>query len=226
MSILIEATVTLRPVGGDAVARFVRTYSEVEHPTIARHGFDLIGAWAAASGAVGRVIHLYRLPDLAAYERARGAIRDDPDFLPTVVAGYGPDLTIRETVACGQPLPHVLLDRAPTLGPDSDETTYVRTTISVELRDLARLAPVLAQVHGQIEAATAMRLVAAYLPVFGDRNSVVIYWRAPEGRASLAAAAAAVDPATLADLRALIQDEAFDLLRPLPYSPTAMAAHA
>ena len=221
MTILVEPTVTLRPLGGETVAHFARVYGEIEHPLVEAKGFDLVGAWATASGSVGRVVHLYRFDDFTAYDGSRRSIRSDPEFLPKIMAAYGPDLTIRETVVCGQPLPHVQLDRAKELGPDNEDTMYARVSLTAEFAGLDRIVPMLAQVHGQIEAATSMQLVAAYLPVFGDRNQIVIYWRLPEGLASLGAAAAAADPDLLAKFRGLVSDEAFELMRSLPYSPTA-----
>lgn len=221
MTILIEPEITLRPLGGETIAHFTRAYHEVEHPIIEEKGFDLVGAWTTTSGSVGRLIHLYRFDDFRAYDESRRAIRQDRQFLPTILAAYGPDLTIRETIACGQPMPHVQLDRAKELGPDDADTLYVRAAIRVELSSLPRVVPLLAQVHAQIEDATSMRLVSAHMPVFGDRNELAVYWRVPEGPGSLAAAAAAVDPDASAELRSQILDESIDTLRSMPYSPTA-----
>ena len=221
MTILVEPTITLRPLGGDAVQHFTKVYEEFEHPVIGAKGFDLVGAWTKTSGTVGQIAHLYRFDDLTAYDASRRAMREDPEFMAKLLPAYGPDVTIRETVACGQPLPHVQLDRAKELGPDDENTLYVRVTLRVELRDLARIVPLIAQAHAGIEADTSMQLVAAYMPTFGDRNEIVVVWRLPQGEESLREVAAVADKDVLAELVALLDDEAFEFMRSLPYSPTS-----
>lgn len=220
MPILVEPVITLRPVGRVTVEHFIDVYANKEHALIERHGFDLLGAWTRMGGPIQQIVHLYRFESLTAYDDARSTLRKDPAVVANLLAAYGENLSITETVTCGASLPHATADRSDRLKTASPPAElYVQALLQVALRDQATAVNLMAEVHDQVEASGAMQLVTAYMPIFGRRDQLSVVWRLPQGMASLAAAAEAASGEAVEALRALVQDESLQFLNPLPYSP-------
>ncbi|SFV06862.1 NIPSNAP protein [Methylobacterium sp. 174MFSha1.1] len=64
----------IEPTRIDAFEHYARGWNA----TIPRCGADLIGYFAPHEGSATTAYGLYSLPDLAAYERYRARLRDDP----------------------------------------------------------------------------------------------------------------------------------------------------
>jgi hypothetical protein len=213
VTVYLEATITVHPLGPKSLAAFVETYASQRHVHLARHGFDLVGAWQQTGGATNTVVQLYAFESLAAFEHARDAAQRDAAFAGAV-GRVLQEIRVRETVSMGSAL------KLPDGTPSPPAGVFARHIVRLEFASRP------AGVEAIVAAARAgprhgLSLRHAYETDVGRRGSFTLIWGVSAPVEHTFAYGAPGIGAAAGSLSELAVEEELYLLHPLPYSPQA-----
>lgn len=220
MTVFLEAVHTVKPLTNSAFDRWVQFYDEVVIPAMQRNGFDVVGAWKRAGGAMGQDVVLSRFQSLADVETAMASLGRDRELF----AGIQPlleELDIDESVKVTNPVPYATerrLEAALAAKPDSPRQ-YMQAILRVKLGGQMKAYELVGKLADWGEDVGALQLVTAYETAIGQRGELTDLWVLPNGLPSLDYRAGDPLAELIGPLREVAPEESIHYLNPLPYSP-------
>jgi hypothetical protein len=221
MTVLLEATVDIKPIAARSLDHFIELYTTNEAPELDRHGYELVGAWRRSGGPLNRITHLYRFESLARYVDIRDSVRSDARFLALMPKYLEAPITLTEVITLGStPAWYDDAKLSKALGESPAEPRqYVLAIVQIPMKGAAKAHELLARNVGHAEDAGGFQMVAAYEPVAGRRGELKVIGIFPMGLPPMAYQAGAPDPPDVEILREVVPEEEVYYLNPLPYSP-------
>jgi hypothetical protein len=220
VTVFIEAMHTVRPLTNTAFDRYVEFYGNDVMPVLARHGFDVVGAWKRTGGVMGEDVLLIRFENMAAYEQAGASMATDP-ALAKAMASYAGDFSIRERAKSARPVPYATeqrLERALAARPEKPRQ-YMQAVLQMELGGEPAAYKAIGELADLLETHTKMSLATAYETAIGQRGELTDIWVMGDGLPSMAYTPGDPLAELMAGLRKAAPEEATYFLNPLPYSP-------
>jgi len=221
MTVLLEATLDIKPIAARSLDLFIELYTTNEAPELARHGYELVGAWKRTGGPLNRITQLYRFDSLEEYVRIRAEVRADERFRALVGKYLASPIQLSEVITIGTTpawFEPGKLSRAIAETPVVPRQ-YVLAIVQIPMAGTVRAHELLAQNIAHAETAGAFQVVAAYEPLAGQRGELKIIGIFPQGLPPLGYQAGTPDPPNVDQVRAVVPDEEVYYLNPLPYSP-------
>jgi hypothetical protein len=220
MTVYVQAIHTVRPLRGDLFDRWVDFYANDAIPRMARHGFEVVGAWKRSTGRLNQDLVLTRFESLAAYEKASASMFADVEFGKAIGALLR-ELQLEEEITVGNPVPYAdeqRLERAMAERPAAPRQ-YLHAALPVVLGRSPKAHRLLADVVTLVEGIGMMRLVAAYETATGLRGVLNDFWVLPERPLDLSYRPSAGPNDLITSLREVAPEEELAYLNPLPFSP-------
>lgn len=214
MTVVLEATVDVKPIGARSVDLFIDLYNVNETGALKQHGYEVIGAWKRTGGPVNRITHLYRFESLTQYADLRERAR--PHSTEPSNAWLEAPITISEVTTLGltpawfdDEKLSVALGETPT-----QPRQYVMVVVQIPVLKLGQAYELIAREVARAEGAGAFQMVVAYQSVHGRVGEHKIIGVLPRDRPDFAYQAGLTDPTGIE----VLQELEIYYLNPLPYS--------
>jgi hypothetical protein len=221
MTILFEASHSVRPLTRSAFDRYLDYYANVVLPAMRRHGMEMIGAWKRTGGELNRDVMLFRFESMGHYERAAAAIRTDPAFAASRASIAG-DFQVAETKKLAVHTSYSndeCFERLLRERPD-EPRQYLQAILNAVPGKMPQACVVIAGLAQGMESRGWSRLAAGYETLVPTANEVTDIWALPRPTLNLAYRPGRDPLAEWAEpLREFAPDEWTYYLNPLPFSP-------
>jgi hypothetical protein len=220
MTVYVQAVHTVRPLRGDLFDRWVDFYANDALPRMARHGFEVVGAWKRSTGRLNQDLVLTRFESLAAYEKASASMFADVEFGKAIGALLC-ELQLEEEITIGNPVPYAdeqRLERALAERPAAPRQ-YLLATLPVVLGRSPKAHRLIGEAVALVEGIGMMKLVTAYEAATGLRDVLNDFWVMPDRPLDLGYRPTGGSSDLITSLREVAPEEEFTYLNPLPFSP-------